>query len=106
MSGVRNDLRRKLRHPTLNSKLNEVSSLREITLIEDAKLLVRGAVSGVTCDCKTKCGTKHCPCRKVGVGKSKFRVRLKEFLHGQALVGHVDSQLQVEAPKLAYSLHA
>ncbi|CAF1226753.1 unnamed protein product [Didymodactylos carnosus] len=28
------------------------------------------------------------------------------FLHGQALVGHVDSQLQVEAPKLAYSLHA
>ncbi|CAF1243577.1 unnamed protein product [Didymodactylos carnosus] len=51
-------------------KLNEVSSLGEITVIEAAKLLVRGAVSGVICDCKTKCGTKHCPCKKVGVACS------------------------------------
>ncbi|CAF1526343.1 unnamed protein product [Didymodactylos carnosus] len=48
-------------------KLNEVSPLDKITVIEAAKLLVRGTVSGTICDCKTKCGTKHCPCRKVGV---------------------------------------
>ncbi|CAF1385994.1 unnamed protein product [Didymodactylos carnosus] len=42
----------------------------EITLIEASKLFVRGAVSGATCDFKTKCATKHCSCKKAGVACS------------------------------------
>ncbi|CAF0806594.1 unnamed protein product [Didymodactylos carnosus] len=63
-------------------KLNEVNSLGEITVIEAAKLLVHGAVSSAICDCKTKCGTKHCPCRKVGVACStKCHVKQRECLN-------------------------
>ncbi|CAF1196904.1 unnamed protein product, partial [Didymodactylos carnosus] len=38
-----------------------VDELNDISFIEACKLYVRGAASGSTCDCKSKCATKHCP---------------------------------------------
>ncbi|CAF0887681.1 unnamed protein product [Didymodactylos carnosus] len=43
-----------------------VHELKDISFIEACKLYVRGAVSD-TCDCKSKCATKHCPCKKANV---------------------------------------
>ncbi|CAF1475296.1 unnamed protein product, partial [Didymodactylos carnosus] len=47
-----------------------VHELKDISFIEACKLYVRGAVSGSTCDCKSKCATKHCPCKKANVSCS------------------------------------
>ncbi|CAF2132348.1 unnamed protein product [Rotaria magnacalcarata] len=44
-----------------------IDDLKEITLIEACKLFVRGSLTGHTCDCKGKCVTRQCPCKKVGV---------------------------------------
>ncbi|CAF1366379.1 unnamed protein product, partial [Didymodactylos carnosus] len=45
----------------------DVNALDNVTFIEACKLYARGSVSGSTCDCKSKCATKHCPCKKAGV---------------------------------------
>ena len=37
--------------------------LKPITLIEASKLYARGCVTGRTCNCRTKCSTKSCPCK-------------------------------------------
>ncbi|CAF1494586.1 unnamed protein product [Didymodactylos carnosus] len=51
-------------------KETDVEDLENITFIEACKLFVRGSVSRSTCDCKTKCATKKCPCRKAAVACS------------------------------------
>ncbi|CAF1544156.1 unnamed protein product, partial [Didymodactylos carnosus] len=50
--------------------LNVFELDKEISLIEASKLFVRGSVSGATCDCKSQCATRHCPCRKANVACS------------------------------------
>ncbi|CAF4463262.1 unnamed protein product [Rotaria sp. Silwood2] len=47
-----------------------IDDLQDITMIEACKLYVRGSISGSTCDCKGKCATKQCPCKKAGVSCS------------------------------------
>lgn len=44
-----------------------INNLKDITFIEACKLYVRASTTGRTCDCKNKCGTKHCPCKRIGV---------------------------------------
>jgi hypothetical protein len=44
-----------------------IDQLKDITIIEACKLYVRGSLSGHTCDCKGKCATKQCTCKKAGV---------------------------------------
>jgi hypothetical protein len=41
--------------------------LKDITFIEACKLYVRASTTGRTCDCKGKCTTKQCSCKKMGV---------------------------------------
>ncbi|CAF1170615.1 unnamed protein product, partial [Didymodactylos carnosus] len=48
-------------------KAVDIAELENITLIEACKLFIRGSVSGATCDCKSQCATKHCPCKKANV---------------------------------------
>ncbi|CAF1480649.1 unnamed protein product [Didymodactylos carnosus] len=45
----------------------KLDELKDISLIEASKLFVRGSVNGATCDCKSLCATKHCPCKKANV---------------------------------------
>ncbi|CAF1155664.1 unnamed protein product [Didymodactylos carnosus] len=51
-------------------KAIDVEELEDISFIEACKLYVRSAVNGVTCDCKSQCATKHCPCKKSNVACS------------------------------------
>ncbi|CAF1445148.1 unnamed protein product [Didymodactylos carnosus] len=51
-------------------KTIDVEELEDISFIEACKLYVRSAVNGVTCDCKSQCATKHCPCKKSNVACS------------------------------------
>jgi hypothetical protein len=44
-----------------------IDDLKDITFIEACKLYVRASTSGRTCDCKGKCASKQCPCKKNGV---------------------------------------
>ena len=44
--------------------------LKPITLIEASKLYARGCVTGRTCNCRTKCSTKSCPCKRANVSCS------------------------------------
>ena len=44
-----------------------VDDLKDITLIEACKIYVRASITGTTYDCKGKCATKQCSCRKMGV---------------------------------------
>ncbi|CAF5222111.1 unnamed protein product, partial [Rotaria magnacalcarata] len=41
-----------------------VDNLKDITFIEACKFYVRASTSGRTCDCKGKCASKQCPCKK------------------------------------------
>ncbi|CAF4583990.1 unnamed protein product, partial [Didymodactylos carnosus] len=56
-------------YPQELKQLN-VDELKGISFIEACKLYVSGAVSGSTCDCKSKCTTEHCPCKKANVSCS------------------------------------
>ncbi len=47
-----------------------IDDFKDITMIEARKLYARGSISGRTCDCKGKCFTKQCPCKKAGVSCS------------------------------------
>ncbi len=40
--------------------------LRDVIFIEACKVYVRGLTTGRTCDCKGKCITEQCPCKKNG----------------------------------------
>ncbi|CAF0800118.1 unnamed protein product [Didymodactylos carnosus] len=51
-------------------KAIDVEELDDISFIEACKLYVRGALNAVTCDCKSQCATKHCPCKKLNVACS------------------------------------
>ncbi|CAF1651606.1 unnamed protein product, partial [Didymodactylos carnosus] len=51
-------------------KQPDVDELKDISFIEACILYERGAVSGSVCDCKSKCATKHCPCKKASVSCS------------------------------------
>ena len=44
-----------------------VDNLKPITIIESAKLYSCGSKTGRTCNCRGKCGTKTCPCKKDNV---------------------------------------
>ena len=44
----------------------QFDNLRTISLVQASKLFARGNPSA-TCDCKTKCRTKTCPCRRASV---------------------------------------
>ncbi|CAF4599169.1 unnamed protein product [Rotaria magnacalcarata] len=44
-----------------------IDDLNGITFIEACKLYVRTLTTGRTCDCKGKCATKQCSCKKMGV---------------------------------------
>ncbi|CAF0953530.1 unnamed protein product [Rotaria sordida] len=44
-----------------------IDDLKDITFIEACKLYVRASTTGKTCDCKGKCATKQCSCKKMGV---------------------------------------
>jgi hypothetical protein len=44
-----------------------IDDLVDITFIEACKLYVRASTTGRTCDCKGKCSTRQCPCKKSGV---------------------------------------
>ncbi|CAF4617305.1 unnamed protein product [Rotaria socialis] len=47
-----------------------IDNLKGITFIEACKLYARASASGRTCDCKGKCVSKQCPCKKNGVFRS------------------------------------
>lgn len=47
-----------------------INDLKTITFIEACKLYVRASTTGRTCDCKGRCATKQCPCKKMGVSCS------------------------------------
>ncbi|CAF4031581.1 unnamed protein product, partial [Rotaria magnacalcarata] len=42
-----------------------IDNLKDITFIEACKLYVRSSTSGRACDCKDKCASKQCPCKKI-----------------------------------------
>jgi hypothetical protein len=44
-----------------------IGDLKDVTFIEACKLYVRGSTTSRTCDCKGKCGTRQCPCKKMGM---------------------------------------
>ncbi len=44
-----------------------IGDLKDITFMEACKLYVRGSTICHTCDCKGKCGTRQCPCKKMGM---------------------------------------
>ncbi|CAF3556660.1 unnamed protein product [Rotaria socialis] len=44
-----------------------INDLNDITFIEACKLYVRTSTTGRACDCKGKCATKQCSCKKMGV---------------------------------------
>ncbi|CAF3902852.1 unnamed protein product [Rotaria sp. Silwood1] len=48
----------------------KVDDLKPITLIEASKLYARGCVTGRTCNCRSKCSTKTCPCKRSNVSCS------------------------------------
>ncbi|CAF4061215.1 unnamed protein product [Rotaria sordida] len=47
-----------------------IDELKDITFIEACKLYVRASITGKTCDCKDKCATKQCSCKKMKVSCS------------------------------------
>ncbi|CAF0778235.1 unnamed protein product [Didymodactylos carnosus] len=57
----------------------DVSVLGNVTFIEACKLYARRSASGATCDCKSECATKHCPCKKAGVSCYMHKVYLGKF---------------------------
>ncbi|CAF1363369.1 unnamed protein product [Adineta steineri] len=42
-----------------------IDDLNDITFIEACKLYVRTSTTGQTCDCKGKCVTRQCPCKRM-----------------------------------------
>ncbi|CAF1107950.1 unnamed protein product, partial [Didymodactylos carnosus] len=52
--------------PEVLKELN-IGELTDISFIEACKLFARGSASGTTRDCKSKCATKHYPCKRAGV---------------------------------------
>ena len=45
-------------------------NLKPITLIEASKVYARGCMTGRTCNCRSRCSTKVCPCKKGNVSCS------------------------------------
>jgi transposase InsO family protein len=45
----------------------DADNLMPITIIEASKLYSRGSTTGHTCNCRGKCATKTCPCKKENV---------------------------------------
>jgi hypothetical protein len=48
-------------------KQTNVGNLKSITLIEASKLYSRCSTTGHTCNCRGKCSTRSCPCKKENV---------------------------------------
>jgi hypothetical protein len=44
-----------------------LDDLDNITFVEACKLYARASITGHTCDCKGKCNTRQCRCKKMGV---------------------------------------
>jgi hypothetical protein len=44
-----------------------IGDLKDVTFMEACKLYVRGSTTVRACDCKGKCGTRQCPCKKMGM---------------------------------------
>ncbi|CAF4103810.1 unnamed protein product [Rotaria sp. Silwood2] len=59
------DTREFLYYEELKHIVND--DLKDITFIEACKLYVHASITGDTCDCKGKCITKQCPCKRMGV---------------------------------------
>ncbi|CAF1350347.1 unnamed protein product [Rotaria sp. Silwood1] len=45
----------------------EVDNLKPTTIIEASKHYSRGSTTGRTCNCRTNCAAKTCPCKKENV---------------------------------------
>ncbi|CAF3196073.1 unnamed protein product [Rotaria socialis] len=45
----------------------DISNLKPITIIAATKLYSRGSTTGQTCNCRGKCATKICPCKRENV---------------------------------------
>ena len=53
-----------------------IDDLKDITFIEACKCYVHASTTDSTCNCKDKCGTKHCLCKKMEVlGTTKCHVK-------------------------------
>jgi hypothetical protein len=62
-------------------KAGKFENLRTITLVQASKLFARGNPSA-TCDCKTKCRKKSCPCRRASIACStKCHVKLGKCMN-------------------------
>ncbi len=44
-----------------------VDNLKPITIIEASRLYSRGSTTGHTCNCRSKCAARTCPCKKANV---------------------------------------
>jgi hypothetical protein len=44
-----------------------VDSLKPISITEASKLYSRGSITEHTCNCRSKCATETCPCKKANV---------------------------------------
>lgn len=49
--------------PTILKQTKFNNNIKTISFVQASKLFARGNPAA-TCDCKTKCGTKTCPCRR------------------------------------------
>lgn len=68
-----------------SSTLEEISfeNTESISFEQALELFARDN-STAKCDCKTKCRTKHCSCRRAGVGCStKCHVKLGQYANRQ-----------------------
>ncbi|CAF2691319.1 unnamed protein product [Rotaria sp. Silwood2] len=75
-------------------KIN-ADNLKPITLIEASKLYARGSVTGRTCNCRSKCSTKTCPCKKVNMPHKKLP---SDTYHS---IGYAENEQHLGKPKVS-----